>query len=98
MIGVWDPEGVEKRAIHQLVDFEGKRVFEIGCGEGRMTWLYAHEAASLLAFDPDAPSINIARDQTPPELKSRIDFKTDGVMDIDLAQGAYDTGIFAWSI
>ncbi|MDA1215953.1 MAG: methyltransferase domain-containing protein [Chloroflexi bacterium] len=98
MIGVWDPEGVEKRAIHQLVDFEGKRVFEIGCGEGRMTWLYAHEAASVLAFDPKAPAINIARDKTPPELKSRIDFRTGGVMDIDLSQGVYDTGIFAWSI
>jgi 2-polyprenyl-3-methyl-5-hydroxy-6-metoxy-1,4-benzoquinol methylase len=98
MIGVWDPEGVEKRAIHQLVDFEGKRVFEIGCGEGRMTWLYAHEAAHVLAIDLDAPSVAIARDQTPPELKSKIDFRTASLMEIDLGQGVYDTGIFAWSI
>ena len=45
MIGTHDPEGVERRTIHDLVDFNGKGVFEVGCGEGRMTWLYADAAA-----------------------------------------------------
>ncbi len=98
MFGTHDPEEVEKRAIHQLVDFEGKQVFEVGCGDGRMTWLYAYEAALVLAFDPDESAISTARDETPPELKSRVDFRTAGMMDIDLAQGIYDIGIFSWSI
>ena len=52
MIGTHDPEGVEKRTLHDLVDFNGKGVFEVGCGEGRMTWLYADAATSVLGFDP----------------------------------------------
>jgi 2-polyprenyl-3-methyl-5-hydroxy-6-metoxy-1,4-benzoquinol methylase len=98
MIGVWDPEGVEKRAIHQLVDFEGKRVFEIGCGEGRITWYYANEAAHALAIDLDGPALTIARDQTPPELKSKVDFRIADLLDIDLGNEVYDVGIFAWSM
>ena len=98
MSSVFDPEEVEKRVIHQLVDFEGKQVFEVGCGDGRMTWLYADEAALVLAFDPDEPSISIAREKTPSGLKSKVDFRTAGMMDIDLAEGVYDIGIFSWSI
>ena len=98
MFGAHDPEEVEKRAIHQLVDFEGKQVFEVGCGDGRMMWLYAYEAALVLAFDPDEPSISIAREETPSGLKSRVDFRTAGMMDIDLAQGVYDISVFSWSI
>ena len=41
MIGLLDPEGVETRVLHDLVDFRGKDVLEIGCGDGRMTWRYA---------------------------------------------------------
>jgi 16S rRNA A1518/A1519 N6-dimethyltransferase RsmA/KsgA/DIM1 with predicted DNA glycosylase/AP lyase activity len=52
MIGTHDPEGVETRIIHDLVDFNGKDVFEVGCGEGRMTWLYADAASSVLGFEP----------------------------------------------
>ena len=32
-----DPEGTEIEAIHDLVDFSGKKVLEVGCGDGRMT-------------------------------------------------------------
>ena len=65
MIGTHDPEGVERRTLHDLVDFNGKGVFEVGCGEGRMTWLYADAAASVLGFDPNEDSIALAREQTP---------------------------------
>ena len=95
---MFDPEEVEKRAIHQLVDFKGKRVFEVGCGDGRMTWLYANEAAQVLAFDPNEASISIARKDTPPALESKVDFRMAGIGEIDLAQGGYDVGIFSWSI
>jgi len=34
------------------VDFSGKDVLEIGCGNGRVTWCYADSVASVLAVDP----------------------------------------------
>ena len=56
-----DPEGAELAALGKLVDFAGLRVLEVGCGDGRLTWRYAGEAASVLATDPDgAPSAALA--------------------------------------
>ena len=98
MIGLLDPEGVETRVIHDLVDFSGKDVLEIGCGDGRMTWRYADAAASVLAFDPDGPSIAVAREETPGRLTTKVAFRVAGMMDIDLADAAYDVGLFSWSI
>ena len=52
MIGRIDPEEVETRVIHDLIDFVGKDVLEIGCGEGRMTWRFADVAASGACLRP----------------------------------------------
>ena len=98
MIGNHDPEGVEKRVLHDLVDFNGRDVFEVGCGEGRMTWLYADIAASVLGFDPDDDIISEAREQTPAHLGDRVEFRVADMMDVELDEDAYDVGILAWSI
>ena len=98
MIGLLDPEGVETRVLHDLVDFRGKDVLEIGCGDGRMTWRYADAAASVVAFDPDEPSIAAAREETPEPLKAKVAFRVAGMMDIDLADATYDVGLVSWSI
>ena len=97
MIGNLDPEGLETRVLHDLVDFRGKDVLEIGCEDGRMTWLYAEAAASVLAFDPDEPSIAAAREDTPERLNSRVVFRVAGIKEIDLADAAYDVGLLSWS-
>jgi ubiquinone/menaquinone biosynthesis C-methylase UbiE len=49
-----EPEGNETRILHELMDFRGKDVLEIGCGDGRMTWRYAQLVRLVLALDPAA--------------------------------------------
>ena len=98
MIGLLDPEGVETRVLHDLVDFSGKDVLEVGCGDGRMTWRYADAAASVLAFDPDEPLIAAAREEMPEHLNAKVAFRVAGMMDVELADAAYDVGLFSWSI
>ena len=49
-----DPEGAETQVIHDLVDFRGRAVLEIGCGDGRLTWRICDLAGSVLALDPKA--------------------------------------------
>ena len=98
MIGVHDPKGVEKQVLHDLGDFNGKDVFEVGCGEGRMTWLYADVAASVLGFDPNNDAISEARMQTPEHLANRVEFRVADMMDVVLDEGVYDVGVLAWSI
>ena len=96
--GIFDPEGVETRTIHDLIDFAGKDVLEIGCGDGRMTWRYAESTRSVLAIDPDEDSIAVAREQTPGKLKSRVAFMAAGITDVELAENGFDVAILSWSI
>jgi cyclopropane fatty-acyl-phospholipid synthase-like methyltransferase len=40
-----DPEGNETDTLFDLVDLGGAHVLEIGAGDGRLTWRYAHRAS-----------------------------------------------------
>jgi ubiquinone/menaquinone biosynthesis C-methylase UbiE len=48
-----DPEGFEQKTLHTFVDFKDKRVLEVGCGEGRLTFKYAAASSLTVGFDPD---------------------------------------------
>lgn len=52
MIGLLDPEGTEKKVLHDLVDFKGKDVIEVGCGDGRMTLALCRRCGLCLCFRP----------------------------------------------
>lgn len=98
MVGRLDPEGAETDVIHDLIDFVGQDVLEIGCGDGRLTWRYADDASSVLAIDPDDSAVATAREQTPDALKGKLTFRVADITKIDLAQETYGVAVFAWSI
>jgi ubiquinone/menaquinone biosynthesis C-methylase UbiE len=97
---VKDPEGNEISALHEMVDFTDLRVFEVGCGEGRLTWLYAEKAAHVTAIDPIAEDIVKARADTPDQLKGCIDFIESPIEDLPPSNSdrRFDLAIFAWSL
>jgi SAM-dependent methyltransferase len=66
------PEQYETRALFSFVDRDGRRVLEIGCGDGRLTWRYADRAAHVTAIEPFAPALARARENLPPELVSHV--------------------------
>jgi 2-polyprenyl-3-methyl-5-hydroxy-6-metoxy-1,4-benzoquinol methylase len=63
-----DPDRNEIRQLRKFVDFTGKRVLEIGCGEGRLTWQYARDARSVVAVDLDHDSLRVAKVDRPVSL------------------------------
>jgi 2-polyprenyl-3-methyl-5-hydroxy-6-metoxy-1,4-benzoquinol methylase len=70
-----DPENTETRTLLDIVELEGKRVLEIGCGDGRLTRRFAEHAASVTAIDPNAEEIARAKEQLPPALLDRVEFQ-----------------------
>jgi ubiquinone/menaquinone biosynthesis C-methylase UbiE len=95
---VVDPDRIEITAIRELVDVTGRRVVEVGCGDGRITFQYAADTASVLAFDSDEDAIRTARDETPQELRNRIRFEAADAAQIELPQGEFDLALFSWSL
>jgi 2-polyprenyl-3-methyl-5-hydroxy-6-metoxy-1,4-benzoquinol methylase len=95
-----DPENNEPRALFALADFHGQRVLEIGCGDGRLTWRYADKAAHVTAIDPFETSITRAKENTPEDLKSRVEFRHIGFDDFaaESRSSTFDIAILSWSL
>jgi 16S rRNA A1518/A1519 N6-dimethyltransferase RsmA/KsgA/DIM1 with predicted DNA glycosylase/AP lyase activity len=89
-----DPEEHELDALRAVVSFDGRRVLEIGCGDGRLTLRYAHAAASVVAIDPDEESVAALAAERLPNVEARA-IAADG---IDLAPRSVDVVLFAWSL
>jgi ubiquinone/menaquinone biosynthesis C-methylase UbiE len=96
-----DPENNETKALFEISGgFENKRVFEIGCGDGRLTWRYAYHAAQVTALDPDADMIALAREDIPPGLRGRVEFHTGELQEYKaFTRGRkFDTALLSWSL
>ena len=98
MASVKDPWGAEARALAALGDFDGKRVLEIGCGDGRLTWLYAGQAAQVLGVDTEEESIREARRALPSQLKDRVEFRVADVQALDVPRRRFDIAFLSWSL
>jgi ubiquinone/menaquinone biosynthesis C-methylase UbiE len=81
-----------------LVDFEGARVVEVGCGDGRITFQYAADAAAVIAFDTDEDAIRTAKAAAPADLRERLRFEVAHAGEIDLPPAEFDLALFSWSL
>jgi SAM-dependent methyltransferase len=95
-----DPEQNETRALFSFVDLDGRRVLEIGCGDGRLTWRYADRAAQVTAIEPFAPALARARENLPPGLVSHVTLCPIAFDEFAAATASstFDAAIFSWSL
>ena len=98
MTAVLDPEGAHLAALGRLGDFRGRRVLELGCGDGRLTVPIAREAAHVLAFDSNAEAVERARRSLPHELADRVIYRVASGKEIEVERHAFDLALFSWSL
>jgi len=97
---VWvrDAEGVETRAMAELVDLNGKRVLDVGCGRGRLTEFAASRAAEVFAFDPDEEAVEDAQARLPSAVSSLVTFAVAGAEEFDAPRHRFDIALCGWSL
>jgi ubiquinone/menaquinone biosynthesis C-methylase UbiE len=95
---VLDPEGAHLAALRRLCDFGGRRVLELGCGDGRLTLGIAADAAHVLAFDPDGESVERARRSLPAELSDHVTYQVASGREIEIEPHSFDLTVFSWSL
>ena len=93
-----DPEDTETSALHDYADFNGMRVLEIGCGDGRLTWRYADRAAHVVAIDPDTEDIATALEDCPADLRAKIEFRALRLAELDVPTEKFDLALLSWSL
>ena len=95
-----DPERNEIRFLHKFADFAAsrKRVLEIGCGEGRMTWQYAKETSSTVGIDVEADALRVANIDRPYDLTGKVHFSRAESEYLPFSKETFDMVILAWSL
>ncbi|SRR6266540_2754690 len=93
-----DPERNEIRHLRKVVDLADKRVLEIGCGEGRLTWQYAKWTASIVAMDLDHDSLRVAKVDRPYDLERIVHLACADSHDLPFSKEKFDIAILAWSL
>jgi ubiquinone/menaquinone biosynthesis C-methylase UbiE len=93
-----DPERNEAKYLHTFVDFTNKRVIEIGCGEGRMTWQYAKAAETTIGVDPDKDALRVAKVDRPSELEHKVLFACAASEYLPFSKETFDIALLAWSL
>lgn len=93
-----DPEGNEKKHLHKFADFKNRRVLEIGCGEGRLTWRYAEAAKNVAGIDPDRNALRVASYDRPSDLEGRVHFANAEAEHLPFRKETFDIALLSWSL
>lgn len=92
-----DPKRNESRYLHAFADFGQKRVLEVGCGEGRMTWQYARATQTTIGIDPDREALRVASMDTPRAVQDQVHFACATSEYLPFSKETFDIAVLAWS-
>jgi ubiquinone/menaquinone biosynthesis C-methylase UbiE len=93
-----DPEGIEIEFLKRTGVIHGRKVVEIGCGNGRLTWRYANYAASAVGVDPDSERLAEALTTRPETMETWSAFAQTEAETLPFPDEAFECAILAWSL
>jgi len=60
-----DPEKIERRFLQRYFLQSEGRVIDVGCGDGRLTWLFARKAGLVVGIDIEIDELRNANSTRP---------------------------------
>ena len=92
-----DPAKVEIHKLKEAIDWQGKHVLEVGCGEGRLTQrILGLGVRRIMAIDTDDERIKKAQRNLPDPLKRMVTFRTVQADNLQQPPSTYDIALFSW--
>ncbi len=92
-----DPEQNESRYLRKHADLTGKRVLEVGCGDGRLTWRYAKIARLVAGIDVDGAGLRTGWIERPSDLENVVFFAHADSTQLPFPAAEFDAAVLAWS-
>jgi ubiquinone/menaquinone biosynthesis C-methylase UbiE len=89
----FDNKGMELDAMKSLVEFDGKKILEIGCGNGRISRLLGPLCNQLTAIDNNELMLDAAKTYNNPP---NIEFHKMDALDLLFDKNTFDIVIFSW--
>ena len=86
------------RNIQRFVRFEDRRILELGCGDGRLTFQYARLAASVVAVEPDEALVALACRIARTEGVNNVSFRVGSAERLPVRGVPFDIAVFSWSL
>jgi ubiquinone/menaquinone biosynthesis C-methylase UbiE len=93
-----DPEHSEIKLLRKFADFADKRVLEVGCGEGRLTWQYAAPSKLVIGIEPDRNALRVASYDRPSELANTVHFANAQAEQLPFHKETFDIAVLSWSL
>ena len=100
-----DPEQTETAILLDFTgELAGRRILEIGSGDGRLTWRFAHLAESVVGLEPSPDKYGRGLNNLPSSLKNRVAFHNIGLEEYSADRGSlsepklFDLAILSWSL
>jgi len=91
-------DDLELRRLRADRYLRGKDVLDIGTGEGRLAWVIAPMARSVVGLDPDPDAIREARREARRRRLRNVRFEVSAAQDLGVGSERFDTALFSWSL
>ena len=91
-------DDIELRRLRADRFFRGMDVLDIGTGTGRLAWIIAPIARSVLGLDPDREGIPEARREARLRGLRNVRFEISTAQDLGVGRKRFDTALFSWSL
>jgi len=93
-----DPENAERRVLQRFSPQSEGRVLDIGCGDGRLTWLLARSAGLVVGLDIDKDELRNARSTRPGAVSAKVCCTAAAGEAMPFVNELFNLAIFSWSL